>query len=70
MTEHAGTRRPKVLLVDDQPRNLMALEEILGQVEADLVSVEAAIYAIAGLTALSGLVVIARMYETHPPEHR
>ena len=43
---------------------------LLAGLLADLVSVEAAIYAIAGLTALSGLVVIARMYETHPPEHR
>ena len=37
---------------------------------ADLVSIEAAIYAVAGLTAVSGIVVIARMYETHPPDHR
>ncbi len=37
---------------------------------ADLVSIEVAIYAIAALTALSGLIVIVRMYETHPPQHR
>ena len=47
-----------------------AVGALLAGLLADLVSVEAAIYAIAGLTALSGLVVIARMYETHPPEHR
>jgi MFS family permease len=34
---------------------------------ADLISIEAAIYAVAGLTAVSGFVVIGRMYETHPP---
>jgi len=37
---------------------------------ADLVSIESAIHAIAGLTALSGFVVIMRMYETHPPSTR
>ena len=36
---------------------------------ADLVSVTAAIYAVAAITAASGLVVIARMYETHAPAH-
>ena len=34
---------------------------------ADLISIEVAIYAVAALTALSGVVVIVRMYETHPP---
>jgi MFS family permease len=33
---------------------------------ADLISIEAAIYAVAALTAASGIVVIVRMYETHP----
>jgi len=37
---------------------------------ADLFSIEAAIYAVAALTALSGLVVLARMYETHPVDRR
>ncbi len=37
---------------------------------ADLVSIEAAIYAVAALTATSGIVVILRMYETHPAAHR
>jgi len=47
-----------------------AVGAILAGVLADLVSVEAAIYAVAALTALSGLVVIGRMYETHPPHRR
>ena len=34
---------------------------------ADARSIEAAIYAVAALTAASGVVVIVRMYETHPP---
>jgi MFS family permease len=37
---------------------------------ADLVSLEFAIHAVAGLTALSGFIVIIRMYETHPPSIR
>lgn len=47
-----------------------AVGALLAGVLADLVSIEAAIYAVAALTALSGLVVIVRMYETHPPTHR
>ena len=43
-----------------------AVDALLAGVLADVVSVEAAIYAVAALTALSGVVVIARMYETHP----
>jgi len=43
-----------------------AVGALVSGVLADAVSVEAAIYAVAGLTALSGLVVIVRMYETHP----
>jgi MFS family permease len=34
---------------------------------ADTVSIEAAIWAVAALTAASGVVVLVRMYETHPP---
>jgi MFS family permease len=34
---------------------------------ADTLSVEAAIWAVAALTAASGVVVMVRMYETHPP---
>jgi MFS family permease len=47
-----------------------AIGALLAGLLADLVSVEAAIYAVAGLTAVSGLVVIVRMYETHPPHQR
>jgi MFS family permease len=43
-----------------------AVGALLAGVVADLASIEAAIWTIAGLTALSGLVVIGRMYETHP----
>jgi MFS family permease len=44
-----------------------AVGALLAGILADLVSIEAAIYAVAALTALSGIVVIVRMYETHPP---
>lgn len=37
---------------------------------ADLVSIEVAISAVAALTAVSGLIVIVRMYETHPTRPR
>lgn len=47
-----------------------AVGAILAGVLADLVSLEAAIYAVAALTAISGIVVIVRMYETHPPHAR
>ena len=42
-----------------------AVGALLAGMLADLLSVEAAIYAVAVLTAVSGVVVIARMYETH-----
>ena len=44
-----------------------AVGALLAGVIADLVSIEAAIYAVAALTVASGLVVMVRMYETHPP---
>jgi MFS family permease len=47
-----------------------AVGALFAGVIADLVSIEAAIYAVAVLTALSGLVVVVRMYETHPPADR
>ena len=47
-----------------------AVGALLAGVLADVVSIEAAIYAVAALTALSGVVVMVRMYETHPPRHR
>ncbi|MFT7394411.1 MAG: MFS family permease [Candidatus Azotimanducaceae bacterium] len=43
-----------------------AVGALLAGLLADLISIEAAIYAVAALTAISGLVVITRMYETHP----
>ena len=47
-----------------------AVGALMAGVLADLVSIEAAIFSVAGLTALSGIVVIVRMYETHPASMR
>ena len=47
-----------------------AVGALLAGIIADLISIEAAIYAVAALTAASGLMVITRMYETHPPDKR
>jgi MFS family permease len=47
-----------------------AVGALLAGVLADAVSVEAAIYVVAALTALSGVVVLVRMYETHPRHAR
>ena len=47
-----------------------AVGALLAGVLADAVSIAAAIYAVAALTALSGLVVLVRMYETHPVQRR
>ena len=47
-----------------------AVGALLAGVLADTVSMEAAIWAVAVLTALSGVIVIVRMYETHPPASR
>ena len=44
-----------------------AVGALLAGAIADRFSITAAIWAIAALTALSGLVVLVRMYETHPP---
>jgi MFS family permease len=44
-----------------------AVGAILAGTIADLISIQAAMYAVAALTAASGVVVIVRMYETHPP---
>ncbi len=43
-----------------------AVGALLAGLLADLISIEAAIYAVAALTAISGIVVITRMHETHP----
>jgi MFS family permease len=47
-----------------------AVGALLAGVLADLVSIQAAIYTVAALTAASGVIVIMRMYETHPPDLR
>ena len=43
-----------------------AVGALLAGVLADVVSIDAAIWAVAVLTAVSGMVVAVRMYETHP----
>lgn len=43
-----------------------AVGALLAGILADLISIPAAIYIVAALTALSGLIVAVRMYETHP----
>jgi MFS family permease len=43
-----------------------AVGALLAGVIADIASVEAAIWAVAALTAASGVIVVVRMYETHP----
>jgi MFS family permease len=44
-----------------------AVGALLAGVLADIVSIDAAIWTVAALTAASGLVVLRRMYETHRP---
>ena len=43
---------------------------LLAGILADAISIDAAIWAVAALTAASGVVVLVRMYETHPPAAR
>jgi MFS family permease len=47
-----------------------AVGAILAGVIADTLGIATAIWSVAALTALSGLVVAVRMYETHPPQAR
>jgi MFS family permease len=47
-----------------------AVGAILAGVIADAAGITTAIYAVAALTAASGIVVAVRMYETHPPTAR
>ena len=47
-----------------------AVGAILAGTIADLISIRAAIWAVAALTAASGLAVAMRMYETRPTAHR
>ena len=44
-----------------------ALGGLITGIAADLLSLQAAIWVVAGITALSGPVVAVRMYETHHP---
>lgn len=44
-----------------------AVGALTAGVLADLASIQVAIYTVAALTAVSGLVVVIRMYETRPP---
>jgi MFS family permease len=44
-----------------------AVGALLAGALADVVSIDAAIWAVAALTAGSGVIVLVRMYETHPP---
>jgi len=43
-----------------------AIGALIAGILADLISIPAAIYVVAALTAVSGLIVAVRMYETHP----
>ena len=47
-----------------------AVGALLAGIVADALGLGAAIWTVAVLTALSGLVVAVRMYETHPHEAR
>ncbi|MDW3178654.1 MAG: MFS transporter [Acidimicrobiia bacterium] len=47
-----------------------AVGALLAGLLADLISIQAAIYAVATLTAISGGIVITRMYETNPAQNR
>jgi predicted MFS family arabinose efflux permease len=47
-----------------------AVGALLAGLVADLAGLQAAVWAVAALTAASGLVVAGRMYETHPPAGR
>jgi MFS family permease len=44
-----------------------AVGALMAGILADVASIETAVYAVAALTALSGIVVLARMHETHHP---
>jgi MFS family permease len=47
-----------------------AVGALLAGIVADVLGISAAIYTVAAITAASGLVVMVRMYETHPPGAR
>ena len=47
-----------------------AVGALLAGLIADALAMSAAIWTVAALTGASGLVVLVRMYETHPAQHR
>ena len=47
-----------------------AVGALTAGIVADLLGLNAAVWTVAGLTALSGLIVVVRLYETHPPSPR
>jgi MFS family permease len=47
-----------------------AIGALIAGITADLLGIRAAIWVVAAITAASGIVVIVRMYETHPRGHR
>jgi len=47
-----------------------AVGALLAGIVADALGVPAAIWTVAALTAVSGLIVAVRIYETHPRVHR
>jgi predicted MFS family arabinose efflux permease len=48
----------------------LAVGALLEGIVADRLGMPAAIWVLAGLTAFSGIVVLHRMYESHPPSRR
>jgi len=62
-TRMAGPVRRRVSPV---ARRWLRARRLLAGVIADLLGLSAAIYTVAAITAISGLVVAIRMYETHP----
>jgi MFS family permease len=47
-----------------------AIGALIAGVTADLLGLRAAIWVVAAITAVSGIIVIVRMYETHPRDQR
>jgi len=46
-----------------------AVGAVLAGIVADLWGLRAAVWVVAAVTAISGVIVAVRMYETHPPDH-
>jgi MFS family permease len=47
-----------------------AIGAVLAGIVADRLGIPAAVWVVAALTGASGVIVLIRMYETHPPGHR